>query len=127
MIGYTVKADDCGNKHWYLNGKRHREDGPACEYTNGDKCWYLYGRYHREDGPAIERANGDKFWYLNGGYHREDGPAIEWVNGGKEWYLNGKQLSEEEFLRKTSPELQVIEDLRKVAEKHGYKLIKEGE
>ena len=25
---------------WYLNGKLHREDGPAVS-TNGDKDWYL--------------------------------------------------------------------------------------
>jgi len=127
MIEYTVTVYDNGDKCWYLYGRYHREDGPAIERANGDKFWYLNGGYHREDGPAIEWVNGDKSWYLNGKRHREDGPAIEWVNGGKEWYLNGKQLSEEEFLRKTSPELQVIEDLRKVAEKHGYKLIKEGE
>ena len=34
-------------------------------YTNGDKHWYLNGKLHREDGPAIERSNGDKYWYLN--------------------------------------------------------------
>ncbi|MFA5024229.1 MAG: hypothetical protein WC523_04695 [Patescibacteria group bacterium] len=34
-------------------------------YDNGDKYWHLNGRRHREDGPAVEWANGDKFWYLN--------------------------------------------------------------
>jgi hypothetical protein len=24
-----------------LNGKRHREDGPAVEYVDGTKRWYL--------------------------------------------------------------------------------------
>ena len=55
-----------GSKHWYLNGKLHREDGPAIEYPNGDKRWYLNGKLHREDGPAVEYANGNKYWYLNG-------------------------------------------------------------
>ena len=55
-----------GDKVWYLNGKFHREDGPACEYTNGNKHWYLDGKRHREDGPACELANGDNYWYLNG-------------------------------------------------------------
>ena len=41
MIEYTVKVYTNGNKSWYLNGKRHREDGPAIEYVNGDKYWYL--------------------------------------------------------------------------------------
>ena len=47
------------------------------EGADGDKSWYLNGKRHREDGPAIEDADGDKFWYLNGKQHREDGPAIE--------------------------------------------------
>ena len=25
----TMEIDDYGNKYWYLNGKYHREDGPA--------------------------------------------------------------------------------------------------
>ena len=32
----------------------------------GDKLWYLNGKRHREDGPAVECANGYKEWYLNG-------------------------------------------------------------
>ena len=66
MIEYTVRVSDGGAKYWYLNGKRHREDGPAIERASGSKDWYLNGKRHREDGPAIERANGGKWWYLNG-------------------------------------------------------------
>ena len=43
MIEYKVKVYEDGNKHWYLNGKLHREDGAAIEYSNGDKVWYLNG------------------------------------------------------------------------------------
>jgi hypothetical protein len=57
-----------GDKHWYLNGQLHREDGPACEYFDGDKYWYLNGKLHREDGPAVKYANGDKQWYYHGKY-----------------------------------------------------------
>jgi len=32
----------------------------------GTKCWFLNGKYHREDGPAIEWADGNKHWFLNG-------------------------------------------------------------
>ena len=39
--GLTI--DEYGTKHWYLNGKYHRTDGPAIEYTDGTKCWYLNG------------------------------------------------------------------------------------
>ena len=66
MIEYTVKVWDNGNKSWCLNGKLHREDGPAREWANGDKVWYLNGKLHREDGPAREYADGTKAWYLNG-------------------------------------------------------------
>ena len=63
---------------------------------HGDKHWWLDGKSHREDGPAIERADGYKAWYLNGKCHREDGPASGWANGSKSWYLNGAQYTEEE-------------------------------
>ena len=67
------------------------------EHTNGDKFWYINGKYHREDGPAIELASGTKFWYFNNKYHREDGPAIEYSSGDRLWFLNGKKLTEFEF------------------------------
>ena len=57
MIEYTVKVYLDGDKHWYLNGKRHREDGPAIEYADGDKYWYLYGEMVTEEdvmNPAEE-------------------------------------------------------------------------
>ena len=102
MIEYKVKVHDNGTREWYLNGKHHREDGPAVEFANGDKCWYLNGKRHREDinpetgltCPAIEYANGTKHWFLNGNRHREDGPAIEYANGDKYWYLNNMNYSE---------------------------------
>ena len=71
MIEYTVKVHSNGSKYWYLNGQRHREDGPAVEGTDGSKYWYLNGQLHREDGPAVEHSNGDKSWYLNGNYYTE--------------------------------------------------------
>ena len=79
----------------------------AENYGNGSKYWYLNGQRHREDGPAVEWANGDKEWFLNGELHREDGPAVELANGDKEWYLNGKALTEERVLKnlKVSEEL----------------------
>ena len=114
MIEYTVKVWDNGNKSWYLNGKRHREDGPAVECADGDKFWYLNGKLHREDGPAVEYANGYKYWYLNGKLHREDGPAIEYANGDKYWYLNDKEVTEEEHKRMTSPVVEMtMEEINK--------------
>ena len=47
---------------------------PICETdANGGKEWFLNGKLHREDGPAIEWADGNKEWFLNGlecGYGR---------------------------------------------------------
>ena len=100
MIEYQVKVFEDGTE-WILNGKRHREDGPAREYTNGTKFWYRDGKCHREDGPAMEYADGSKYWYLNGKLHREDGPAVEWSDGGKYWYLNGKEVTEADVMGHT--------------------------
>ena len=75
MIEYTVKVWPNGNKEWWLNGKSHREDGPAVEW-----------------------AGGTKEWWLNGKSHREDGPAVEWADGYKEWYLNGEMVTEQEVM-----------------------------
>ena len=101
MIEYTVKVEDNGDRYWYLNGKLHREDGPAVEYANGDLEWYLNGKLHREDGPAVEYVSGTLHWYLNGRRHREDGPAIEFAGGTRYWFLNGVKYTEEEFNKKT--------------------------
>lgn len=42
--------------------------------------------------------------------HREDGPALEFGSGTKYWYLDGYNLSEEEFLKKTSKEIVLTMD-----------------
>ena len=59
------KVSEWGTKTWWLNGKRHREDGPAVEWASGTKIWWLHGKRHREDGPAFEDADGHKEWWLN--------------------------------------------------------------
>ena len=89
------KTYPSGTKRWFLNGKLHREDGPAAEYPDGYKEWYLNGKFHREGGPAIEHPGGYKEWYLNGKWSREDGPAIECPDGTKQWYLNDEEVHPE--------------------------------
>ena len=60
MIEYTVKVYDYGKKCWWLNGKLHREDGPAMEWADGDKFWWLNGKrvteeeHKRRTSPIIE-------------------------------------------------------------------------
>ena len=48
MIEYIVKVDN-GTRCWYLNGKRHREDGPAVECTDGTRWWFLNGVEYTEE------------------------------------------------------------------------------
>jgi len=96
-ITYQIETNAVGDKVWYLNGKKHRVDGPAFEDADGTKVWFLNGKQHRVEGPAIEYADGTKWWYLNDKLHRVDGPAIEGANGTKSWWLNGDLLTKEEF------------------------------
>lgn len=49
MIEYTVKVWPGDYKEWWLNGKRHREDGPAIEWVKGQKSWYLNGTLVTEE------------------------------------------------------------------------------
>ena len=86
-----------GDKCWYLNGQRHRVNGPAIEYADGTKRWYLNDKLHRENGPAVEYADGEKWWWLNGLLHRENGPAVEYADGTKKWYLNGRCYTESAY------------------------------
>ena len=101
-ITYQVTVNERGT-FWRLNGKLHREDGPALEYADGTKAWYINGKLHREDGPAAELANGTKCWYINNSLHRLDGPAIERASGSKCWYVDGKKLAEHQFIEATQP------------------------
>jgi hypothetical protein len=74
---------------------------------NGNKFWKLNGKYHREDGPAIEGGNGTILWYLNGFLHRVDGPAIEWSNGSKAWFIKGcSYLTKDEWFQALTLEQQ---------------------
>jgi hypothetical protein len=56
----------------------HRTDGPAVWYkNNGIKKWYLNGKLHREDGPAWIYNNGREDYYLNGKYLPKEDYEIE--------------------------------------------------
>ena len=48
------KIDPFGTKIWRLNGKLHREDGPACEYPDGTKYWFL------NDKPLTEKEHAER-------------------------------------------------------------------
>ena len=63
-------------------------------YLDGSKSWFLDGKRHRLDGPAVETESGTKYWYFNNKCHRLDGPAIEYPNGLKLWFFNDKKITE---------------------------------
>jgi hypothetical protein len=50
----TCEIDEYGNKCWYLNGKVHREDGPAIEYAKGSDFWFLEGKLYTQEDFTIE-------------------------------------------------------------------------
>lgn len=99
---YEVKVYDYITE-WYLNGLKHREDGPAIEWSNGDKEWYQHGVPYRKNGPTVERANGNLYWHnKKGELHREDGPAAKIKNQktGKftySYYIRGVYFTKEQF------------------------------
>jgi hypothetical protein len=56
MIEYTVKVYNNNTKFWYLNGERHREDGPAMEFEDGTKFWYLNGEQLTKYGEQLTKS-----------------------------------------------------------------------
>jgi hypothetical protein len=44
----------------------------VAEYTSESKAYYLNGKKHRVDGPAVEFVNGYKEWFLNGIYYSQE-------------------------------------------------------
>ena len=117
---YEVRVYADGDKHWYLNGELHREDGPAIEWTDGSKFWFFNGKRHREDGPAVEWADGSKSWYLNGEPHREDGPAYESADGSKYWFLNNTEYTEAEWKAKLNPVKEL--SVKEISDLLGYEV-----
>lgn len=98
MVEYKVQVYD-DKMLWSIDGKLHREDGPAFETLNETYfSWHKHGKLHREDGPAVYTESGYKSWWYEGERHREDGPAVEWPDGVTEYWLDGEEYTMEEFL-----------------------------
>src|ERR1035437_2149197 len=69
-------VDSYGDTRWYnALGALHRTDGPAFSSKlachGGSNQWFMNGLRHREDGPAIEYYSGDRLWYLDGKNYSE--------------------------------------------------------
>ena len=55
------------------------------------KIWKLNGKHHREDGPAFISSDGYRAWYKDGIRHREDGSAVTWIDGdNQKWFFMEK-------------------------------------
>lgn len=70
------------------------------ENDNGDIFYQVDGKFHRDDGPAIEWVTGYKGWFQNDKFHRLDGPAFESPDGNHTWWINGENIpcdTQEEF------------------------------
>ena len=118
--GRQIKLHSDNAKTWWLNGKLHRENGPArIDTLRNAIYWYLNGKLHREDGPAHE-WNGNKEWWLNDKLHREDGPAVEFADGKIKYYLNGKKIISRDYnspeFKKRWQKLLELERVRQVME-----------
>ena len=48
---------------------------------NNTIAYYLNGKFHREDGPAITFADGRKVWWLNGKFcgYNDDCTNESWI------------------------------------------------
>jgi hypothetical protein len=89
----TKIVENDGKIIYMVDGKKHREDGPAV-ITEYVKEWWYNDKLHRHIGPAVEYADGDREWYFNGLRHRESGPAVIY-KGIKEWWRNGVRYRED--------------------------------
>jgi hypothetical protein len=93
---FTGVVEDKNTIAYHVNGKYHRENGPAVEFSDGYKEWIINGKRHREDGPAVI-TDSYQWWYQNGVLHRLDGPALIMYKGDKAtrniYYINDKKLN----------------------------------
>jgi hypothetical protein len=84
----VVDADGTVRHYLHEGGPLHRAGGPAVEnLATGRREWWLNGDRHRVDGPAVERPGRVEYWRWNL-LHRDDGPAVI-TPTGEFWYRLG--------------------------------------
>jgi hypothetical protein len=108
-----------GTLKWMVNGKYHREDGPAIISPDGTAHWMINGKHHRENGPAyvgfISGRNWELKWIKNGVLNRYPEPAVVSYADTPVFYYNGKRVSNLEGLRtleKTGVKWEADEDYK---------------
>ena len=55
-----------GVERWFLNGQRHRLDGPAIKDIHNNESWYIDDKLHRIGGAALSNNKGEKQYYCYG-------------------------------------------------------------
>lgn len=96
-IIYHSDEGGVGDREWFIDGDRHRIDGPAVVRENGDREWWVNDKRHRLDGPAVIKYKTEKQWWVDDHLHRTDGPAIVTARGYTEWWIKGTQLWQSEI------------------------------
>jgi hypothetical protein len=75
------------------NGKKYE----VITYNDiGLQEWRLNGKLHREKGPAHINRNF-KAWFQDGDWHCLHGPAAVFSNGRLQWAIYDKQVTEEQY------------------------------
>lgn len=63
----------------YKDGFLHRQDGPAIEFPNKSCVWFLNGKRHNENGPAVKEKNNYKEYHYNNIWYFKVESDDEWV------------------------------------------------
>ena len=105
MTEYRVVINDYGDVHYYKPG------------TNTLNILHIL---HNEHGPAYLCTNGYQEWRIDGKLHRLDGPAVIYADGIKEYWIDDIEYTEEEFLAKNKPPVEMT--MTQIAEKLGYQV-----
>lgn len=74
VFKHNLFGEDATYSEWLVDGKLHRDNGPALSGTDGTEEWYQHGELHRIGGPALIHPNNYQAWYENGIRIREEQP-----------------------------------------------------
>jgi hypothetical protein len=69
-------------------------DRPTRVNVDGSMEWTVNGKRHRENGPAIVRPNGAREYWLNGHMHRVEAPAYFGPYGATRWMIKSVDITE---------------------------------
>lgn len=105
-LGGKIIIGTSGWVEWHMNGKCHRDGGPAAQ-SHMRNIWFQNGQIHRADGPASESAD-NREWKQHGLLHREGGqPSQEILHKGKwvgvSWHENGRPFREKDLPHEQFP------------------------